>query len=547
MRERVILLLAAMFLTTGLCLGGAEKQGSADQPRFSESEFIAHLKFLASDICEGRAPGTRGGELATAYIAAQFEAIGLKPISEEQGYFQQVPMLGIETIQDSVKFTLSAGGQSVSFAPVDEVVINSELPLDAVGAEGDLLFVGYGIVAPEYDWDDYKGVDVKDKILVMLVNDPDLEKTGFYNESLSYYGRWTYKEEIARAKGAKGIILIHTDETATYNFSVVQNSWAVERKQIRGTINNQLLINSWVAQPAFDKALAFVGTTYAELKEKADGRDFQPVPLGISVKAEFKQEHREYETPNVIGILPGTTKGDEAVIYCGHWDHFGVGRAIDGDNIYNGARDNASGIAAIICLARAYTEMAPPERSIVFMATTSEEFGLLGAEYHAMNPIFPLEKTAIAVNIDVVNVYGPTEDFGAGIVKFTNALDAVRAIGERLGLTLNIGGADRGGGTFRSDHFPLCARGVVALSTGTGRKVRGMSEEDASKMFGELFAGRYHQPSDEMDPRWRYDGTIQAMNLYYAIGRHWADGAERPELLPDNPYIPAIRMKGLGK
>jgi Zn-dependent M28 family amino/carboxypeptidase len=546
MKKTILFSTAILCLVSILATAGAEKP-SADQPKFTEAEFVAHLRFLASDICEGRAPGTRGGELATAYIAAQFEAIGLKPISAEQGYFQQVPMLGIATIQDSISYTLSAGERSVSLVPVEEVVLNSEQPLDQVGAEGDLLFVGYGIEAPEFNWDDYKGTDVQGKILVMLVNDPDLEKTGFYNESLSYYGRWTYKEEIARAKGAKGLVLIHTDETATYDFSVVQNSFAVERLQIKDSIPNQLLIKAWVSQPAFDKALAFVGTNYAELKEKADSRGFRPMPLGLHLKTEFKQEHREFEAPNVIGVLPGTSKGDEAIVYCGHWDHFGIGRAINGDDIYNGARDNASGVAAIICLARAYSGMPAPERSIVFMATTAEESGLLGAEYYAMNPIFPLDKTAMAVNIDVVNVYGPTEDFGAGIVKFTTALDTVKAIGEELGLELNIGGADTGGGTFRSDHFPLCARGVVALSTGTGRRVRGMSEEDANKMFTELFAGRYHQPSDEMDPRWRYDGTIETLNLLYMIGRHWADGAERPELLPENPYVPAIRMKGLGK
>jgi Zn-dependent M28 family amino/carboxypeptidase len=534
-------LLALLIVTTAAA--GTSIAAADDQPRFREAEFAAHLKFLAGDLLEGRAIGTRGGELTAAYIAAQFEAIGLLPISEEAGYFQQVPLLGITTRQETLRFALSAGDKRVALTAFDEVVINSEVILDKIEASDELVFLGYGIQAPEYDWDDYKGTDVSGKIVVMLVNDPDLEKTGFYNESLSYYGRWTYKEEMARAKGAKGLILLHNTPTATYPFSVVQNSYAVERCRIDEELKNALPFKCWVTHEAFNKALAFVGSSYEQLKEKADSRDFKPFALGLKLDLAFEQTHRRFTSPNVIGILPGTTLGDEAVIYSAHWDHFGIGRPIGGDNIYNGARDNATGVAAVICLARAYAEMPAPKRSVIFFVPTAEETGLLGSEYYAANPMVPLEKTAIDVNMDPVNVYGPTEDFSAGIVKHTDALDTVTEIGRRLGLELNIGGADTGGGNFRSDHFPLCARGLVALSVGSGRKLIGKTEEESKTYLDGLFEGRYHQPTDELDPRWRYDGTVQELNLLYQVGRHWADGAARPTLNAENPFVPAIRMR----
>jgi len=324
----------------------------------------------------------------------------------------------------------------------------------------------------------------------------------------------------------------------------VQNSWATERLQIEGERTRPLGINGWISKPAIDKALALVGSSYAELQEKANSRELRPFPLGLTLDATFEQHRRSFASPNVVGLLQGTTRGDEAVVYSAHYDHFGIGRPIDDDPIYNGARDNASGTAALISLARAFAEMPAPQRSVIFFATTAEESGLLGSEYYVAHPVVPLARTVMAVNVDVFNVYGPAADFVAGIVQYTDAVSTIAAIGEGLGLELNVAEADKRGGAFRSDHFPFCARGVVALSVGTGRRLRGMTEEQAKERFETLFEGRYHQPSDEIDPRWRYDGSIQALNLVYRVGRHWADGAEPPSLLPDNPFVPALRMRG---
>lgn len=519
-----------------------EKSREAQSPVFSQSEFVSHLKFLSSDLLEGRAVGTRGGELAAAYIAAQFEAFGLQPISEEEGYFQQVPLVGITTMQDTVTFSLSAGDTLFEFKPVEEVVVNGERHEEKVSHESELLFVGYGIEAPEFNWDDYKGVDVAGKTLVMLVNDPDLEKTGFGSESLSYYGRYTYKEEIARAKGAAGLILLHTDETATYGFEVIQSSWTTEQITFEGEPKNPLVAKAWLSQPAIDKALAAVNLSYDKLKTMADSREFKPMPLGLTMKISFEQKLREMTSPNVIGILPGTSKKDEAVLYTAHYDHLGIGIPDEsGDNIYNGAMDNASGTAAVICLARAYSQSPPPERSVLFIAVTGEESGLLGSSYYAEHPIFPLEKTAVAINKDVVNLLGETTAFSAFPVQYSDAIDAAREIGRGMDLDMRVLEVDRGGFSFRSDHFPFAARGVVAMSVGLAGDYRNLTKEEVTEIRRKI--GRtYHSPSDEVSPLWRYDGALQELKLLYRLGRHWADGAPIPHMKPDNPFIATMRL-----
>jgi hypothetical protein len=545
MNKSTVLLLTAMIFALFACGLLAAPQVEEHKPVFTEAEYKGHLKFLANDLCEGRAPGTRGGDLAALYIATQFEAAGLKPISEADGYYQQVPMQGNSTKYDTVKFSLSTGGQSVDLIGFDEVIIGSELPDKQIALGGDLLFVGYGIEAPEYGWDDYKGLDVHGKVIVMLVNDPDFEKTGFGSESLTYYGRWTYKEEIARIKGAAGLILLHTDQTATYPFTVVQASWGVERCDLQGTILNPLTIKGWVSQPAIDKALAFVGLSYAALKDKADNKDFQPIPLGIRADVAFEQDYREFNSPNVIGILPGTNLADEAILYMAHYDHFGIGHPVNGDAIYNGATDNASGTAAVICLARAFAQdPKPPRRSIIFMATTGEEKGLLGSEYYSAKPVIPMEKTIIALNKDCCNFYGLRDGLSAFPIQFTNALPEFQKVASEMGLQLQIGGADIGGGAFRVDSFPLCARGVIGLSISTGGKNLTFTDEQMKK-FRDTVGPWYHQPNDEIYPFWNYEGIIQELNILYKLGTHYADGAPAPKLNPDNPFVPAIRIREL--
>jgi Zn-dependent M28 family amino/carboxypeptidase len=510
---------------------------------FSAAEYSAHLKFLAGDLCEGRAVGTRGGELAAAYIAAQFEAAGLEPISAEDGYYQRVPLKGTKTRQASVRFALGAGDRSVAFTPVEEVVANSELDADAVEVEGELLFVGYGIEAPELDWDDYKGVDAAGKILVMLVNDPDFELTGFGGESLTYYGRWTYKEEIARAKGARGLILIHTDETAGYGFEVIRSSWTGERIDYQDAGARPLEINAWLSREAAEKALALVEASYDELKAGADRREFRPRPLALRLKASLEQDRRATTSPNVLGLLRGGSKADQVVIYTAHYDHLGIGLPdASGDAIYNGAMDNASGTSALICLARAFARSPrPPERNVLFFANTGEESGLLGSTWYAEHPLFPLEQTCVVLNKDVCETLGAKTAFKAFPADHSNAVETLQRIGAELELAYEEAGIDRTGLAFRSDHFPFAARGIVAMSVGLAGDYRTLTEERVKEIEAEI-GDTYHQASDEVHPLWSCDGALQELELLYRIGRHYADGAPAPAMNAEHPYVSTRRL-----
>ena len=327
---------------------------------------------------------------------------------------------------------------------------------------------------------------------------------------------------------------------------MVQSSWANERIRFNEEVENPLVLNGWISRPAIEPVLGQIGTSYDELKARADSSDFVPEELGITLTASFNQTTREFTSPNVIGILPGSSMADEAVIYEGHYDHFGIGRPVEGDNIYNGALDNASGISALICMARAYASLPePPARSLVFFATTAEESGLLGAEYYVANPVVPLEDTAIVINMDSFNVFGPTDDFVATPIEATTAGLTFNEIGQSMGMELAPNPRPGRGSEFRSDHFPFNARGVVALSVDNGLQFRGKPEGWGQEYMDEYTARHYHQPSDEIGDDWDYSGATQLMLLCYRLGRNWTDGAEAPTLREDNPYVPAIRMRGL--
>jgi len=532
----VFLYLVSGFSTTGI---------HAEEPRFSEDAYRAHFEFLAHDLLEGRAPGHRGGDLAALYIATQFKAAGLEPISQEQGHLQAVPLVRMSTDKQSLSFTLTAGEYEVSLDPESDVIVISELEGDDIRFSEELIYVGYGINAPEYDWDDYKGVDIEGKIAVMLGNDPDFEKTGFASESISYYGMWFYKEEIARLKGAKGLILLHSDETLLAPFSALLNTLANGLVSLEEKGASPLPLLAVISQPAIDRALAPLELDFMKLKEEADSKDFRPRSLGLQADLTFRSTHERFFSPNVIGVLPGTSMADEAVIYMAHYDHLGIGPMVDGDEIYNGARDNASGTAALICLAHAFASQ-PSKRTIIFLATTAEETGMHGTEYYAEHPIIPLERTVVALNKDVCSVWGRRDGFKAFPVQYTDAAETMREIGERQDLQLHIGGADIHGSAFRVDAFPLNARGIVALSVWLDGDPLDTTEEEIDKAK-ETIGRWYHQPNDEIYPFFRFDGAVQELEILYAAGRYFADSEKAPSLNPENPFKPARRMKELLK
>src|SRR6266566_6599285 len=414
----------------------------------------AHLRFLASDLLEGRAPATRGGRLAAAYIAAQFQALGLEPAGANGTYFQPVALVGM-TPQPALWWG-KPGSAPDSLAYRDAFVAWAERPEADIAATGDVVFVGYGIRAPEWRWDDYKGADLHGKVLLMLVNDPGLvDSTVFLGKILTYYGRWTYKLEEAARQGAAGAILIHTTESATYPWEVVRGSWSVEQFKLDQPHSPSIAFAGWVTESAAHAALAKAGLNLDSLIRAAARRDFRPVATGVTASVRIHSALRRVESENVAARLPGRDPrlGSQAVLITAHWDHKGIGPAVRGDSIYNGAEDNASGVDAILGAAKALAQLPRTSRSILFVATTAEESGLLGSEAYVQHPLVPLGQTAAVLNLDVTNVRGATRDIGARGWDRSTVGPIFEAAARVESLKVESE-PDVRGSFFRSDHFP---------------------------------------------------------------------------------------------
>ncbi|MGH9158877.1 MAG: M20/M25/M40 family metallo-hydrolase [Vicinamibacteraceae bacterium] len=492
-----------------------------DQVR--EDDLLAHAAFLADDLLEGRAPGTRGGNLAARYIAAQFAQIGLRPGGDEGSWFQQVPI--IESVVEP-SFSLRArpvaggAGREARFAYGGDVVAFSGRATPKVDVDGEMVFVGFGIVAPEYKWDDYAGVDVKGKVVLVMVNDPPAtseEPELFGGKALTYYGRWTYKYEEAARQGAAGAVLIHTDESATYPWQVVESSWTGTQYAIEPPAGTPTLaIKAWMTDGAARKLAQLGGHDLDALRAAASKRGARPTPLGVRVDGSIEQRVIRKESPNVIGVLPGE-RTSEAIIYTSHYDHLGKREDATGkDTIYNGAVDNASGVAGMLEVADAFARAkARPGRSVYFVATTAEESGLLGAEYFAAHPPISLDHFAANVNMDAMNVYGPTGDLvllGADRSTLGNvAAEVARDWGRGLGEDQH----PERGYFFRSDHFPLAKAGVPAVSYEDGSDFESVAAQRRSAAYNET---DYHQPSDEVTSAWDLSGLVLDVRLLADLG-----------------------------
>jgi Zn-dependent M28 family amino/carboxypeptidase len=487
----------------------------------------AHLEFLADDALEGRRPGTRGGELAAKYIAAQFQRLGLAPAGDSGTYFHRVPIITL-----TPNPTLKIGSP-----PADQLTYRTDYVLwsmrnaPSTNVKGDLVFVGYGMVAPEYQWNDYQDVDVKNKIVVALVNDPGLrDSTIFRGPILTYYGRWTYKIEEAQRQGAAGILLVHTTESATYPWTTVQSSWTGPQVRIEEPATS-LQVAGWLSQEAAGKMFRAGGQDLADLSDQAVRRGFKAVPLKLQLDATVQSEIQRSETSNVLGRLPGRgALAEEAILIGGHYDHFGIGTPVDGDSIYNGAEDNASGTAAVLALAEAFARSrVQPQRSLVFVGFTAEESGLLGSQALVARPTIPLSRIAAILNLDVVNLYGKTRDIAAvGLDQSSLAGVFTRAAAaEGLKVTSNRANLLRGF-FFRSDHFPLARAGVPGLSVENGQSFVGRPADYGERMKEEYTDKRYHQPSDEVLPSFTYDGAVQQLRVIARAAVALADAAQQP-------------------
>jgi Zn-dependent M28 family amino/carboxypeptidase len=502
----------------GLAVLLACGEGGVDEPRISPSLIAEHVDVLASDEYLGRGPGQRGGDLAVEYIAGRFEAYGLE--APNGSYLQAIPMVGNTPVAASAQVLLRGPNGTLEPTYLDDFVLNpGDAEANRAEGEAELVFVGYGIDAPENGWDDFDGVDVAGKYILVLVNDPPApasEASLFGGEAMTYYGRWTYKYEEAARQGALGALIVHETEPASYPWSVVRNGFSGEQFALPlGAFEPRPpALVGWVTVDLARSLLDLGGLDFDELKADAATRGFAAVETGVTVRASVEASVRRVETANVVGLVPGSERPDEYILVTSHYDHFGVGAAIDGDSIYNGAYDNASGTALILAMARALADMPrAPARSVLFIATGAEEQGLLGAERYVQMPLFPLEQTVAAINFDEANVWGETTDVTVMGEERTELGPYVRARAAQMGLTIMPEAEPAAGTYFRSDHFPFARAGVPSLYFNHGWRFVGRPDAWGDSLRTDYNANRYHQPSDEILPDFVYDGAAQYGDL----------------------------------
>lgn len=514
---------------------------AADAPKIDPARLSAHIKVLSSDEFEGRGPATEGEKKTVAYIVDQMKAIGLSPAGDLQkdgarAWTQDVP-LGKFEIDGQVAASVTVGGKTQSLAQGEQVAIRAAMTnVDAVSIkDAPLVFVGYGVKAPERNWDDFKGMDLKGKLLVVLINDPDFE-TGsgdFGGKAMTYYGRWTYKFEEAARQGAAGLLIVHETAPASYGWATVKNSntnvmFDIVRKE---PAKSHPSMEAWIQRDVAVDLFKQAGLDFEALKKQAQTRDFKPVTLtGATFSADYKVKHEVIVSKNIAGRIVGTKYPDETVIYSGHWDHLGVGAPdARGDKIYNGAVDNADGIAALLELARAFKSQPAPQRSILFLAVTAEEKGLLGSEFYGANPLFPLAKTVGDINIDALSAAGPAKDVTTSGDGKVDLQDMLVAKAKAKGRYFSPDPAPQAGHFYRSDHFPFAKRGVPAISIGSGTDLVKGGKEAGEKAEEDYTTNRYHQPADEWSPDWDLSGQAADIGLVYEIGADLANSRVWPQ------------------
>ncbi len=488
---------------------------------------------LSSDAFEGRAPGSAGEVKTIAYMESEFTKLGVQP-GNNGSFVQKVPLVEIEAQNMSPLTIAGTGankGKSVALNLGDDFVGVTYRESERIDlSSSEMVFVGYGINAPEKGWNDYAGVDVKGKTVVILVNDADFdnpELTGTFNgKAMTYYGRWTYKFEEAARQGAAAAIIIHDTKPASYGWNVVESSWTGPQFYAQTANGNmdQTMMNGWMTMESAQKIFGLGGNDLNAMMAAAKKPGFKAVPLGATASVSFTNRMARMESNNIIGIIPGRTKPDEYVLYTAHWDHLGICKPdATGDNICNGAIDNATGTAALLALAKAYQAAGAPERTVVFLAVTAEESGLLGSAYYAANPVFPLEKTVGGVNMDALSVLPPARNIvvvGKGKSDLDGYLDRAAAMDGRV---TQADPNPQAGYYYRSDHFPFAKRGVPMIYFDGGDDLIDGGTARAAELAADYTKNRYHQPADEFDENWTWDGVAADLKLYYRVGRMLAD------------------------
>ena len=505
---------------------------------------LQHIKDLSADSMEGRAPATPGEQKAIAYMQSQFKSLGLQPGNPDGSYLQNVDLIGYLS---HPKASFTAGGKTIPLEyPDDYVAVSRHNRPETKVDNSDIVFVGYGVVAPEYGWDDYKGLDVKGKTLLMLVNDPPvrlpndtaLDTTMFKGRAMTYYGRWTYKYEIATDKGAAAAIIIHETGPAGYPYAVISGSNSVEQFDvISPDAERRVPVEAWITSDKAKELLRDAGQNFDSLKARAARKDFKPVVLDAKANFDVKIDARKVQSHNVVAKLPGTDEKDQYVIYTAHWDHLGRDTTLKGDQIYNGAIDNASGSSALIEIAKAFSKLpSPPRRSVLFLSVTAEEKGLVGAKYYATHPLYPLDRTVADINMDGINQWGRTSDFtviGLG----NSTLDDVLANELKAeGRTIRPDAEPEKGFYYRSDHFEFAKQGVPALDVDAGIDFIGKPADYGMKKRDEYTNNDYHKPSDEVKPDWDLSGAVDDARVLFKVGYDVARSDSIPQWKPGTEF-----------
>ena len=528
----------------------------AQTASFDPARLSQHVQTLSADSFEGRAPASRGEQMTVDYLIREFRAAGLQPGGEmkkgQRQWTQDVPLLRSEIV-GAPRIVLNQDGAATQLRQGQEVALtaplNGSTNIDIDSAP--LLFVGYGVTAPERNWDDFKGQDVRGRILVVLINDPDFEggEGNFLGKEMTYYGRWTYKYEEAARRGAAGVMIVHETEPASYGWNTVKNSWTGPQFDIvrDNPAAAHTAFESWIQLPVAEQLFQRSGLSFAQAKAMAKTRAFKPIPLDATLTAEVSGTSKTTTASNVVGLLPGTTRPDETVIYTAHHDHIGVGEPdANGDRIFNGAVDNATGIAHLIEQARAFARAPRTQRSVVFLAVGAEEQGLLGSKYYVANPLFPLAKTAGVLNTDSMGVSGPARDFSMSGSARLELLDLLIAEGRRKDRTFTPEQNPGAGLFFRSDHFPFAQAGVPAISFKPGRNLVNGGLERGTALAADYTAKRYHQPDDEFDPAWDFSGIVEDAKLLHAVGYGLANSHGWPDWSLDSEFR-AVRDRTSGE
>jgi Zn-dependent M28 family amino/carboxypeptidase len=518
-------------------------------PKIDPNAVLAHVKVLSSDEYEGRAPGTKGEDLSVKYIQDQFKKLNLKPGNPDGTYVQKVPLVGILGKQ-AKPLTFSKGPQKQTLKWADDVVAWTKHVADGASIDNtDVVFAGYGVEAPEYNWNDFKDVDVKGKTIIVLVNDPavpdpsnpaKLDPNLFKGEAMTYYGRWTYKFEEGARKGAAAILVVHETGPAGYPFKVVQGNLNEKFDLVTPDKNmSRANIEGWITTDAAKKILAMGGQDFEALKKQARTREFKPVPLGLKASMAVRNTLRTIDSQNVVARLEGSDPAlkDEYVVYSAHWDHLGVGAPVNGDKIYNGALDNASGVATVLEIARAFTQAQPqPKRSILFLMVTAEEQGLLGSQYYSISPLYPLNKTLANINIDGVNQWGRTKDITVIGMGASDLDEYLKAAADEQGRVLRPDPEPEKGFYYRSDHFNFAKQGVPALDPDAGIEFVGKDADYGKRKRDEYTEKDYHAPSDQVKPDWDLAGAMDDAQLFFAVGYRVANADKFPAWKAGNEF-----------